>query len=146
MGVLADEVDEGAAVAEVEPEPVAEAEPAPEAEPEREEAGPADLEVLEPAVDAEILVSEVAAESLLDRVAGAAPPAEESRVRESSKELAKREEVAVRSSLQLSDDGEMVMPPLVLPDPAPRPKLRRHAAWIGIGLAVAALVSWLIFG
>ena len=135
------EIDEAMTAADVE------SEAASQAEPEREEAEAAELEVPKPAVEEEILVSEVAAnESVLDRVAGDAPPAEESWVRESSKELARSEEVAARSSLQLSGDDEMVMPPLVLPDPAPRSKLQRHAAWIGIGLAVAALVSWLILG
>jgi proteasome lid subunit RPN8/RPN11 len=124
-----------------------ESEAASEAEPEREQAEAAELEVPGPAMEEEILVSEVAAnESVLDRVAGDAPPAAESWVRESSKEPATSEGVAARSSLQLSDDDEMVMPPLVLPDPAPRSKLQRHASWIGIGLAVAALVSWLILG
>ena len=144
MGALADEVDEGAAVAEVEPEPVAEAEPAPEAEPalideaadSGEVAGLAEAEVQpEPAPEPGV------------------EPTPEPEV-EDGDELFGLEPVVVGESepdwreteLQPAEDGDMVMTTFVLPDPPPRAKFRRYAIWVGIGLPLAAAVVWLLLG
>ncbi len=119
--------------AEVEvPEPAVEPEPEPE---------PAED------VEEEIFALEVAAEeSEPDWAEGTATPAEESRAGETPKELARQAEVVARSSLQVTKDGKMVVPLLVMPDPEPRAKFRRYAAWVGIGLPLAAALAWILFG
>jgi hypothetical protein len=168
--------DEEAAAAVVEPEGPSEAERVlEEAELVSGEAEGAEVEVPEPAVELEpepepaadvekeIFALEAAAEEAEpDRaeetaaqaegtLAGEtskefAGPAEESRAEEASRELAGQAGAVARSSVQLTEDGEMVFPMLVLPDPPPRAKLRRYGVWLGIGLPLAAALAWILLG
>ncbi len=51
----------------------------------------------------------------------------------------------LRAAVPVDEDGELVMPPLVIPEPLPAGlNLRRYALGIGIGLALAALAAWLL--
>ncbi len=119
--------------AEVEvPEPVVEVEPEPEPE--------ADVEQ-------ETFVLEAAAgESEPDRAEEAATPAEGSLAGEASEERDAPEKAVAGSFLKLAGDGEMIVPPLVMPDPEPRARLRRYAAWVGIGLPLAVALAWILLG
>jgi proteasome lid subunit RPN8/RPN11 len=147
------ESDEEAAAAVVESEGPSEAELV------LEEGDLVEVEVPEPAVEIggepgpeaeveeEIFVLDVAAdESEPDWAEETATPAEESRAEEVSRELARQAGVTARSSLQVTKDGEMVVPPLVMPDPLPRARLRRYAVWLGIGLPLAAALAWILLG
>jgi proteasome lid subunit RPN8/RPN11 len=98
-------------------------------------------------VEEETFALKVAAhESEPDRAEARAASREEAPAGEIPKELARRAEVVARSSFRPAADGQMVVPPLVLPDPLPRARLRRYAAWLGIGLPLAAALAWVFLG
>ena len=159
---LADEMDEGAAVAEEEPEPVADVEPAPEAEVEAladgieerafvAEEEPEPVSKAEPAPEAEPRPEAEIEETVVLEVAASksesvAVPPEEPRVGETSKELAEQEGVPAKPPVRFADKAEMVPVPFVLADSPPRARLRRYTVWVGIGLSLAAALAWLVFG
>jgi proteasome lid subunit RPN8/RPN11 len=158
-GAVVDEIEEGVS-REIDEEVATEVESEglSDAEPEQEEVAGADVEVpeavvelgVEPGVEAETEVEEepipAASESELGQTEEAAITTEVPPAREASTELTRQAGVAAGSYLPAADDGEMVLPPLVLPDPPPRARLRRYAVWVGIGLPLAGAVAWLVFG